>query len=532
MMILFPIRVACAIFLVLLSALVLITLPSFTATRDAATIIALVTNHNDRYLMSFRANTPGGNTLFAAKKLPKGIDPSLLFTTPNGEWLFAPAIRATPPTFTSIYYARFNDALPAQPINTFWADTSADSQYLFYAGVDSTGTYETFNLLRLATGNRTELLVAPLATPVAPNQAPTKLPKYLVPMSGWSLKAKRLSFTSFIDYPCCAVDIRGFYSVDLSNINFNGHGTYVLPPLTPIPALAKRTSSGFLSPDGENFAYIFLPDDKLAGDSYYSATANNVAIRNLITGNTITFAADWDETIYGVKWNADGHSLYYYSYVKHQGKGISVYRVFQYDITHNSRIMLSSDEAYNRPLLCGNQFFDTFLNDPGITYTLYSYAPNARDHKTVLFTADDIDVLHCAPDYQWNTSKIGTCDPFCTPTPIVAVGQNVDVTKLDLLGGDEANGKQLYTSLSCAGCHLYGAIGPETAGTYTRLIDSRLKDPINAGLTAEQYIAQSIVHSDAYIVPTYSAGVMPRNYGNKLSLAQLRDLVAYLMAQK
>src|SRR5258706_999675 len=113
-----------------------------------------------------------------------------------------------------------------------------------------------------------------------------------------------------------------------------------------------------------------------------------------------------------------------------------------------------------------------------------------------------------------------------------AVGVNADVTKLDLKGGDAKRGEQIYTSAGCAGCHQAGITGPATAGTYTRIINDRLKDPANAGKTPEQYIAESIIHPSAYVVPNFADGVMPKDWGAKLDLQDIKDIIAYLETQK
>lgn len=107
----------------------------------------------------------------------------------------------------------------------------------------------------------------------------------------------------------------------------------------------------------------------------------------------------------------------------------------------------------------------------------------------------------------------------------------------DLSGGDATKGEALYTSLGCAGCHLAGAVGPITKGTATRVTGIRLtaadyKSSPQYEATAQYYIAQSILYPNAYIVPTYAPGVMPQNFGDRISLDDLKNLVAYLESQK
>lgn len=118
--------------------------------------------------------------------------------------------------------------------------------------------------------------------------------------------------------------------------------------------------------------------------------------------------------------------------------------------------------------------------------------------------------------------------------PREVIGTDVDVTTLELTGGDAEKGSQLYAALGCAGCHTApsGAaysFAP-TAGTFTRVQDIRLRQPevSEKYTTAEQYLAASIVHPNEYIAPGGSPGVMPQNFGEALTIEELRDIIAYL----
>jgi mono/diheme cytochrome c family protein len=51
------------------------------------------------------------------------------------------------------------------------------------------------------------------------------------------------------------------------------------------------------------------------------------------------------------------------------------------------------------------------------------------------------------------------------------------------------------------------------------------------GRPPEDYIRESIVNPDAYLVKGFRRGVMPRDYGERLSKPELDALVAYLKAQ-
>jgi cytochrome c len=106
--------------------------------------------------------------------------------------------------------------------------------------------------------------------------------------------------------------------------------------------------------------------------------------------------------------------------------------------------------------------------------------------------------------------------------------------------GDAARGKQLYNQSTlgsksaegCVSCHNYDeAAGdddkaPYTAGTATRS-ESRVP-----GLSAEEYIKESIVNPNAYVVEGFNEGDMYQDWAKDLSEQQIADLVAYLLTEK
>jgi mono/diheme cytochrome c family protein len=92
-----------------------------------------------------------------------------------------------------------------------------------------------------------------------------------------------------------------------------------------------------------------------------------------------------------------------------------------------------------------------------------------------------------------------------------------------------ARGHQLYRSLGCANCHepnLFGQrLGPPLDHIGTVAATRR------PGLSAEDYIRQSIVDPGAYLVPGYQDS-MPRDLGRDLPPTDLDALVAYLLSLK
>lgn len=104
--------------------------------------------------------------------------------------------------------------------------------------------------------------------------------------------------------------------------------------------------------------------------------------------------------------------------------------------------------------------------------------------------------------------------------------------------GDAANGEKLFTSATigtnnapgCITCHSLEPdvviVGPSQAGLEVRA-ETRVP-----GLSAEEYIRQSIVEPNAYIVEGFTPDVMYQNYATDLTQDQINDLIAYTLTLK
>lgn len=119
----------------------------------------------------------------------------------------------------------------------------------------------------------------------------------------------------------------------------------------------------------------------------------------------------------------------------------------------------------------------------------------------------------------------------------VQVGQVLRLEFTDThTGSDPLEGQKLYyeTSLGTnAGCRICHAlepgvvlVGPSFAGVATRAA-SRVP-----GLSAEEYLRQSILDPDVYVVSGFPAGQMVPGLGKTLTEQQIDDLVAFLMTLK
>lgn len=88
----------------------------------------------------------------------------------------------------------------------------------------------------------------------------------------------------------------------------------------------------------------------------------------------------------------------------------------------------------------------------------------------------------------------------------------------------------LFASLACEGCHSLKA-GEVKLGPALDL--SSLKQAASGrGMSLEAYLIESIVDPKAYERKGFPGGIMPPDYGTRLSAAQLDALLRYLIAKK
>jgi mono/diheme cytochrome c family protein len=108
-------------------------------------------------------------------------------------------------------------------------------------------------------------------------------------------------------------------------------------------------------------------------------------------------------------------------------------------------------------------------------------------------------------------------------------------------GGEEQSGaapagEKLFkqttigTQPGCSTCHSLDSgvtiVGPSLAG-----IGSNAGDRVS-GLSAEEYLRQSILEPNAHLVEGFSANIMPTTWEDTLTKEQLDDLVAFLLTLK
>lgn len=152
--------------------------------------------------------------------------------------------------------------------------------------------------------------------------------------------------------------------------------------------------------------------------------------------------------------------------------------------------------------------------------------------------------IHFPLEQGQNQVRILLHDPAFA-SPQVLFDQKVQVSAGEVFslgyyderkGGDAKQGERLFSERVVGvntGCHICHSlqpdvviVGPSLAGIATRAA-SRIP-----GMSAEEYIRQSILQPNAYVVPGFPSGVMPPNFSEILTPEQIDDLVAFLLTLK
>ncbi len=106
--------------------------------------------------------------------------------------------------------------------------------------------------------------------------------------------------------------------------------------------------------------------------------------------------------------------------------------------------------------------------------------------------------------------------------------------------GDVARGKALYNKSTlgkkstegCVTCHKYDeSEGKAEKAPYTKGTGTRAATRV-PGMSAEEYLKESLFKPDAYVVENYNKGDMYQKWSEDLSPQEIADLIAYLLSEK
>ena len=92
-----------------------------------------------------------------------------------------------------------------------------------------------------------------------------------------------------------------------------------------------------------------------------------------------------------------------------------------------------------------------------------------------------------------------------------------------------ARGQRVYLDTGCGGCHTIEGLSAGNVGPNQTNIASVAATRV-PGMSAEEYILESIIDPSAYVVEGYPDDVMPKNYSELLSSDEISDLVAFFLS--
>jgi cytochrome c2 len=117
-----------------------------------------------------------------------------------------------------------------------------------------------------------------------------------------------------------------------------------------------------------------------------------------------------------------------------------------------------------------------------------------------------------------------------TPRPLSSRLADIEAEYAALPPGDAEAGRTSFTSAGCAACHALEPekriMGPALAGIGARAAG---REP---GLSAELYLYKSLTRPDAYVVESFTPGLMPQTFSDTLTPQTQADLLAFLLTLK
>jgi mono/diheme cytochrome c family protein len=135
---------------------------------------------------------------------------------------------------------------------------------------------------------------------------------------------------------------------------------------------------------------------------------------------------------------------------------------------------------------------------------------------------------------NWESTAITVAAPAAPEGPLVGT----DITKA-LPQGDAAAGEALAASLGCTACHITTPTGPawlpsaDKPGIGERATtEYTLPEYTGKAASPEQYLFESVVDPNAFVVSGFASGLMPGTYANTLTEQNMADLIAYLLSLK
>ena len=124
------------------------------------------------------------------------------------------------------------------------------------------------------------------------------------------------------------------------------------------------------------------------------------------------------------------------------------------------------------------------------------------------------------------------------PTPVTGEMMGTDMNVVLPPGDAEAGRALAEGTLGCAACHILSPVGPPWAATdeqpgIAERAGVRIGQDgyLGEATTAEEYIIESVVRPNTYVVAGYpdNPNPMPPNFGERITLQNMADLLAYML---
>jgi mono/diheme cytochrome c family protein len=123
------------------------------------------------------------------------------------------------------------------------------------------------------------------------------------------------------------------------------------------------------------------------------------------------------------------------------------------------------------------------------------------------------------------------------PTP-AGPPVGTDITK-QLPEGNVQSGEALAIQLACTACHELAPTGPAWSAVANQpgigdraALRIEQDDYTGNATTPEEYLFESVVDTNIYIVEGFAENVMPATYGSTLTDQNMADLIAYMLSIK
>ncbi len=123
---------------------------------------------------------------------------------------------------------------------------------------------------------------------------------------------------------------------------------------------------------------------------------------------------------------------------------------------------------------------------------------------------------------NWEATALGQVQIEVPPTPTPGPEEAADPV---------ARGRTVFNERGCGGCHTIDGLSAGIVGPNLTQI-GMVAETRMPGASAADYLRQSILDPNAFVVEGFPSNVMPQNFGELITPEQLDDLIAFLLAQK